>query len=79
MEEDRDLDDEGKRKKLALSMELERLLLCEEISWRLKSQAIWLKEGDKNTKFFHRVANSNRRNNFIDSLNVNGSLTYNPK
>jgi hypothetical protein len=25
------------------------------------------------------VANSNRRNNSIDSLNVNGSSTYNPK
>jgi hypothetical protein len=57
LEEDRDLDDEEKRKKLLLSMELERLLLCKEISWRQKSQALWLKEGVKNTKFFLRVAN----------------------
>jgi hypothetical protein len=33
LEEDQDLDDEEKRKKLPLSMELERLHLCEEISW----------------------------------------------
>jgi hypothetical protein len=79
LEENRDLDDKEKKKKLLLTMELERLLLCEEISWHQKSRAIWLKEGDKNTKFFHRVANSNRRNNSIDSLNVNGPLTYNHK
>jgi hypothetical protein len=77
-EEDWDLGDEEKRKELMLSMELERLLICEEISWRQKSRALWLKEGDKNTKFFHRVVNSNRRNNSIDSLKVNGSLSSNP-
>jgi hypothetical protein len=34
-----------------------------------------LKEGDKNTKFFQRVANSNRRNNIVKSLPVNGSFS----
>ena len=33
-----------------------------------------LKEGDANTKFFHRMANSNRKNNGIESLMVNGTL-----
>jgi hypothetical protein len=61
-----------------LSMELERNLLCEGISWRQKSRALWLKEGDNNTKFFHRVANSNCRVNSIESLMVNGSLSSNP-
>jgi hypothetical protein len=32
------------------------LLLLEESRWRLKSQAIWLKEGDNNTKIFQRFA-----------------------
>ena len=75
---DRGLDEEEKRKKMLLSMELEKILLGEEISWRQKSRALWLKEGDKNTKFFHRVANSNRRVNSIESLMVNGSLSSNP-
>ena len=34
-----------------------------------------LREGDANTKFFHRMANSNRRNNGIESLMVNGILS----
>jgi hypothetical protein len=34
-----------------------------------------MREGDKNTKIFHLVANSNRRNNTVDSLAVNGSLS----
>jgi hypothetical protein len=76
--EDRGLDEEEKRKKMLLSIELERTLLCEEISWRQESRAIWLKDGNKNTKFFHRVANSNRRVNSIESLMVNGSLSSNP-
>jgi hypothetical protein len=29
---------------------------------------------DKCTEFFHRVTNSNRRNNSIESLLVNGSV-----
>jgi hypothetical protein len=34
LQEDRGLDEEEKRKKMLLTMELERTLLCEEISWR---------------------------------------------
>jgi hypothetical protein len=44
-----------------------------EISWRQKSRVLWLK-GDKCTKFFHWLANSNRRFNSIQSLSVNGSI-----
>ena len=38
-----------------------------------------LKEGDANTRFFHRMANSNRRNNSIESLMVNGTLSSNQR
>lgn len=51
-----------------LSLEQDKVLLMEEISWHQKSRAFWLREGDKCMKFFHKVANSHRRYNAIDSL-----------
>ncbi|XP_074318903.1 uncharacterized protein LOC141655738 [Silene latifolia] len=42
------------RKKV--TREIAQLLRDEEIFWRQRSRALCLKEGDKNTKFFHRKA-----------------------
>ncbi|KAG5544536.1 hypothetical protein RHGRI_017085 [Rhododendron griersonianum] len=42
----------------------------EEISLRQKSRNLWLKEGERNTRFFHRMANCNRRNNFIGKIRI---------
>ncbi|KAG2686131.1 hypothetical protein I3843_10G155200 [Carya illinoinensis] len=42
------------------------------MSWRKKSRALWLREGDWSTSFFHRIANSHRRNNNIEMLKVDG-------
>ena len=44
----------------------------EEASWRQKSREIWLKEGDRNTGFFHIMVNSHRRRNSIKSISING-------
>ena len=48
--------------------------VLEETSWRQKSREIWLKEGDRNTRFFHRMAHSHRRRNTILQLNIKGEL-----
>ena len=38
---------------------------------------MFLKEGDSNTRFFHRMASSNRRNNCIENLMIDGAVTTN--
>jgi hypothetical protein len=57
---------------------LERTLFQEEVSCRQKSRALWLKEGDQDTKFFHRLANSYRRNNTIATMMVDGNRFEDP-
>ena len=54
--------------------EVENLLSLEEISWRQKSRMLWIKEGDNNTKLFHKVANSHRRFNHLSFLEVDGVI-----
>ncbi|RVW15964.1 putative ribonuclease H protein [Vitis vinifera] len=49
----------------------EKWVLMEEISWRQKSREVWLKEGDKNTGFFHKMVNSHRRKNCLSKIKVN--------
>ena len=76
-EETRRLTAEEKLFQVNLHTNIEKLTLLEEISWRQKSRVLHLKEGDTNTRFFHRMANSNRKNNGIESLMVNGTLSSN--
>ena len=45
----------------------------EEMSWRQKSKELWLKEVDRNTRFFHQMANTHQRINHISRIKVNGS------
>jgi hypothetical protein len=74
----RRLMEEEKLKKEDMSRELENTFLCEEIHWQQKSRALWLKEGDNNTRFFHKVANSHRRYNRVETLRIDGVLSNDP-
>ena len=58
--------------------ELEKATMLEEICWRQKSRVLCVREGDRNNKIFHRIANSHKRVNSIDRLMVNGELSSDP-
>ena len=50
---------------------LKKWVLMEEIHWRQLSRELWLKEGDRNTCFFHQMANAHQRNNSLDIIKIN--------
>ncbi|XP_075099342.1 uncharacterized protein LOC142176157 [Nicotiana tabacum] len=68
----KELHESEKAKLGEVKREIVELVIAQEDSWRQKLRALWLNEGDSNTKFFHRVAVVNRRRNFIESLVVDG-------
>ena len=47
-------------------------VLLKEIHWKQLSREVWLREGDRNTGFFHHMANVHRRNNSLDRVKING-------
>lgn len=69
----RDLSKDELLQKASLTMELEEIAKNEELSRRKKSRVQWLKQGDRNTMYFQRIANAHRRFNNTDKLNINGT------
>lgn len=62
-----------------IKSQLEEWFFREELLRKQRSRCDWLKEGDKNTKFFHVRASTRRRMNQIRELKgLNGSLISEP-
>lgn len=64
------LDDVARKE--AARQDYVRISCLEEVSFRQRSRCLWLKDGDRNTKFFHQVANAHRQMNLISRMRVNG-------
>ena len=58
-----------------LRSQIQNLLSLEEVLWRQKLRMLCIKKDDDNTKFFHKMANSQRMHNHIGMLEVDG-VTY---
>ena len=65
---------EDRSRRTVIKANIEHLTSLEEIFWRQKSKALFIKEGDNNTQFFHRLANSHKRTNQIREVEIEGVL-----
>ncbi|XP_016178775.1 uncharacterized protein LOC107621256 [Arachis ipaensis] len=66
---------EARRKALVTCCE--RWYVRKEIQWKQMSRSWQAKEMDRNTRYFHNIALTRRRNNLIDTLVVNGRMVRN--
>ncbi|KAL3812349.1 hypothetical protein ACJIZ3_013617 [Penstemon smallii] len=66
---------ESKNQKHMLTMELEDILDKEEKMWQQRAKAHWMREGDRNTRYFHSRASGRKKKNKIKNLRkADGSL-----
>jgi hypothetical protein len=69
------LTDELKGQELEIAQQIAERKSQEEILWRQKSRIRWLKEGERNTKFFHRTVIQRRHCNRITHLVSDAGVT----
>ena len=74
LEKQRELILEEREERIRAKEEFKSLAVMEEISWRQKSRELWLKDGDKNTGYFHKMANAHRRRNCLGKISINGKM-----
>lgn len=56
--------------------QLDVLLEREEIWWSQRSRAVWLKNGDRNTRFIHQKASQRRKRNLIEVIKDDGGHEF---
>ncbi|XP_024160347.1 uncharacterized protein LOC112167549 [Rosa chinensis] len=62
-----------------LHLKQSQLLALQETYWRQRSRALWLKDGDRNSAYFHRAASQRRNKNTIKGLQIlDGTWETNP-
>ncbi|XP_062028884.1 uncharacterized protein LOC133744870 [Rosa rugosa] len=59
----------NQRESMELSFKLDGLLNDEHAYWKQRAKVTWLKDGDRNSKYFHRKA-SNRRATEVDHVHM---------
>ncbi|KAK6151086.1 hypothetical protein DH2020_016018 [Rehmannia glutinosa] len=62
------ISDDGNAKRQAIELNLHELHLKQGKMWHQWVQNKWIKDGDRNTTFFHKVANGRKARNSIDKI-----------
>ncbi|MGV7343336.1 hypothetical protein PJI17_32070, partial [Mycobacterium kansasii] len=62
------LSDAEQHRRTMLAAKYSEYLKEEEIKWHQRSRPLWFKEGDKNTQFFHSIANVRARTNHMSRV-----------
>ena len=73
MEGERSLTDEKLACKKEANEGYAKWVELEETHWRQASRELWLKERDRNTSYFHRMASVHRKANYMDIIKINGA------
>ncbi|KAK6164141.1 hypothetical protein DH2020_001005 [Rehmannia glutinosa] len=60
--------DENNKASKIIEQKIHTLMKREETMWHQRSRVNWIKDGDKNTNFFHRIANGRQKRNSIDHI-----------
>lgn len=72
------LSDEEVLNRKKSQIELWTWLRRKESYWAHNSRTKWLKEGDKNTRYFHTVETMRKRKNCIDTITTEGDIIEEP-
>ena len=63
----------------SLSLELDGWLANDDMKWNQKSRELWVKEGDRNTRYFHLSTIIRRRRNCISEIKLDDGSWINSR
>jgi ribonuclease HI/exonuclease III len=77
--EQKEITPETLEKEDSLQREWHQACRLEENYWRQKSRSLWLKEGDRNTAYFHKQSEARKHYNAVTEVQVRDTIIADPE